>query len=34
MVGFEELYSGVYLIKVPFSGFWTGAILITGDERE
>lgn len=33
MLGFEELYSGVYLLKVPFSGLWTGVTLITGDEN-
>lgn len=33
MVGFEELYPGVYLLKVPFSGLWTGVTLITGDEN-
>ena len=33
MVRFEELYPGVYLLKVPFSGLWTGVTLITGDEN-
>lgn len=33
MLKFEELYSGVYLLKVPFSGLWTGVTLITGDEN-
>ena len=33
MLKFEALYSGVYLLKVPFSGLWTGVTLITGDEN-
>ena len=33
MLSFEELYSGVYLLKVPFSGLWTGVVLIRGDEN-
>ena len=33
MLRFEELYPGVYLLKVPFSGLWTGVLLITGEEN-
>lgn len=32
MVHFEELYPDIYLLKVPFSGLWTGVILIKGEE--
>ena len=30
---FEKLYPDVYLLKVPFSGLWTGVVLITGEEN-
>lgn len=33
MVKFEEQNAGVYLLKVPFSGLWTGVILIIGQEN-
>ena len=33
MLKFEALYPGVYLLKVPFSGLWTGVTLITGEEN-
>ena len=33
MLHFEKLYPGVYLLKVPFSGLWTGVVLITGEEN-
>ena len=33
MLKFETLYPGVYLLKVPFSGLWTGVTLITGEEN-
>ena len=33
MLRFEELDSGIYLLKVPFSGLWTGVILIKGEEN-
>ncbi len=33
MLRFEELYPDVYLLKVPFSGLWTGVVLITGEEN-
>ena len=33
MLRFEELYPDIYLLKVPFSGLWTGVILIKGDEN-
>ena len=33
MLHFEELDSGIYLLKVPFSGLWTGVALITGEEN-
>ena len=33
MLRFEEMYPGVYLLKVPFSGLWTGVVLITGEEK-
>ena len=33
MLGFEELYPDVYLLKVPFSGLWTGVVLIKGEEN-
>ena len=33
MLKFEELYPNVYLLKVPFSGLWTGVLLITGEEN-
>ena len=33
MMGFEALYPDIYLLKVPFSGLWTGVVLITGDEN-
>lgn len=33
MLHFEKLYPDVYLLKVPFSGLWTGVVLITGEEN-
>ena len=33
MLKFEELYPNIYLLKVPFSGLWTGVMLITGEEN-
>lgn len=33
MLHFEELYPDVYLLKVPFSGLWTGVMLIKGEEN-
>lgn len=33
MLRFEELYPDIYLLKVPFSGLWTGVALIKGDEN-
>ena len=33
MLHFEELYPDIYLLKVPFSGLWTGVVLIRGDEN-
>ena len=32
MLKFEELYPDIYLLKVPFSGLWTGVTLIKGEE--
>ena len=33
MLKFEELYPNIYLLKVPFSGLWTGVLLSTGEEN-
>ena len=33
MLRFEELYPDIYLLKVPFSGLWTGVVLVTGEEN-
>lgn len=33
MLRFDELYPGVYLLKVPFSGLWTGVVLVKGEEN-
>lgn len=33
MLQFEKLYPDIYLLKVPFSGLWTGVLLVTGDEN-
>jgi 4-diphosphocytidyl-2-C-methyl-D-erythritol kinase len=33
MLHFEELYPDIYLLKVPFSGLWTGVMLIKGEEN-
>lgn len=33
MLHFEELYPDIYLLKVPFSGLWTGVMLIKGKEN-
>ena len=33
MPKFEEIQPGIHLLKVPFSGLWTGVVLITGDEN-
>ena len=33
MLRFEELYPDIYLLKVPFSGLWTGVLLIKGEEN-
>ena len=33
MLYFEKLYPDIYLLKVPFSGLWTGVILVTGEEN-
>ena len=33
MLHFEEMYPDIYLLKVPFSGLWTGVILIKGEEN-
>ncbi len=33
MLKFEELGSGIYLLKVPFSGLWTGVVLVRGEEN-
>ena len=33
MVSFEEIRQGLYLLKVPFSGLWTGVVLVTGEEN-
>ena len=33
MLRFEKLYPDIYLLKVPFSGLWTGVVLITGEEN-
>ena len=33
MLHFEELYPDIYLLKVPFSGLWTGVMLIRGEEN-
>lgn len=33
MLHFEELYPDIYLLKVPFSGLWTGVLLIKGEEN-
>lgn len=33
MLHFEELYPDIYLLKVPFSGLWTGVVLIKGEEN-
>ena len=33
MLHFEELYPDIYLLKVPFSGLWTGVMLIMGEEN-
>ena len=33
MLRFEALYPDIYLLKVPFSGLWTGVVLITGEEN-
>ena len=33
MLHFEELYPDIYLLKVPFSGLWTGVVLIRGEEN-
>ena len=31
MPRFEEIRPGVFLLKVPFSGLWTGVVLVTGE---
>ena len=33
MLHFEELYPDIYLLKVPFSGLWTGVVLVKGEEN-
>ena len=33
MLKFERIYPDIYLLKVPFSGLWTGIILVDGDEK-
>ena len=33
MPKFEEIQPGIHLLKVPFSGLWTGVVLVTGDEN-
>lgn len=33
MLEFQQLQSGIYLLKVPFSGLWTGVVLVTGEEN-
>lgn len=33
MLHFEKLYPDIYLLKVPFSGLWTGVVLIRGEEN-
>ena len=33
MLGFEALYPGVFLLKVPFSGLWTGVLLVKDEEN-
>ena len=33
MPKFEEIQPGIYLLKVPFSGLWTGVVLVTGEEN-
>ena len=33
MLHFEALYPDIYLLKVPFSGLWTGVVLVTGEEN-
>ena len=33
MFEFQQLQSGIYLLKVPFSGLWTGVVLVTGEEN-
>lgn len=30
MLKFEQIHSGIYLLKVPFSGLWTGVTLVKG----
>ena len=30
---FEQVLPGIYLLKIPFSGVWTGVILVTGKEN-
>jgi len=30
---FEQILPGIFLLKVPFSGVWTGVILVKGDEN-
>jgi glyoxylase-like metal-dependent hydrolase (beta-lactamase superfamily II) len=33
MPRFEEILPGIYLLKVPFSGLWTGVVLVRGEEN-
>ena len=33
MPKFEEIQPGILLLKVPFSGLWTGVVLVIGDEN-
>lgn len=33
MVEFEKIFEGLYLLKTPFSGVWTGIVLATGEKN-